>query len=416
MGKGWKAGPRGGKLVKPVDIRSLKIDAPSQPEAPPGAAVGVDKFALYQDAVQAPQGDISWILRFYREYVGLQVPLHLREDFCGTAMISATWCRGDVRRTAIGVDLDKEALMWGALHNGDGMLGGSAADQFCLLHSNVLDDVKSAPRITPAAAAHPVSLAAGDKAAQGDAADGACGDDMTNIRAQSDSTAAQGSAAAAPAGEAASADADGSTDKEEELRGTPADVVASVNFSLCLLHTREDAMRYLRLARAAMQQEHGSIMVLDLLGGPSAECDARIDRSNTVTGASFLWEQEGYNPVTREIYCHISLRRRGIIVLPRIWNYHWRLWTIPEATELLLAAGFHAVHTWLRPMRQTGCAGEDDEDEEADFLQCSAQQPLPPDVLQKINSRGWVAYLVAVVQPQQVPVIQKVTVQEHEGC
>lgn len=38
----------------------------------------------------------------------------------------------------------------------------------------------------------------------------------------------------------------------------------------------------------------------------------------------------------------------------RIWNYHWRLWTIPEATELLLAAGFDAVHTWLRPMRQTG--------------------------------------------------------------
>lgn len=117
------------------------------------------------------------------------------------------------------------------------------------------------------------------------------------------------------------------------------------------------------------------LQVLDLLGGPSAECDARIDRSNTVTGASFLWEQEGYNPVrtgvsvghqhkqqspaisivedalpqavpeqhcdqkmcmgwqldtkftihrctllpqvTREIYCHISLRRRGIIVLPR---------------------------------------------------------------------------------------------------
>jgi hypothetical protein len=38
--------------------------------------------------------------------------------------------------------------------------------------------------------------------------------------------------------------------------------------------------------------------VLDLLGGPSAECDARIDRSNTVTGASFLWEQDGFSPVS----------------------------------------------------------------------------------------------------------------------
>jgi hypothetical protein len=116
-------------------------------DVPLGAANAgdVDKFALYQDAVQAPQGDVSWMLRFYREYVGLQVwairacirsslhmhcchqqhlpqlsapilhhshssqvscasqvPLHLREDFCGTAMISATWCKGDVRRTATG--------------------------------------------------------------------------------------------------------------------------------------------------------------------------------------------------------------------------------------------------------------------------------------------------------------------------
>jgi len=38
-----------------------------------GAAGSVDKFALYQSAVQAPQGDISWMLRFYRQYVGLQV-------------------------------------------------------------------------------------------------------------------------------------------------------------------------------------------------------------------------------------------------------------------------------------------------------------------------------------------------------
>ncbi len=38
---------------------------------------------------------------------------------------------------AAGVDVDMEALAWGAQHNGDGMLGGSAADQLCLLHSNV---------------------------------------------------------------------------------------------------------------------------------------------------------------------------------------------------------------------------------------------------------------------------------------
>lgn len=207
--------------------------------------------------------------------------------------------------------------MWGALHNGDGMLGGSAADQLCLLHSNVgsafelgqhwsspvaeqchvlpsrhravsvqscskhgmstrlcvhlqvLDDVKGAARITAAAAAQPASLATSDRAVLGDAPNGAGGDARNG--AQSDAAAAEGSAAAAPAAGGAEpadadADADASADREEELRSRPADVVASVNFSLCLLHTRGDAMHYLRLARAAMQQEHGSIMVGSITG------------------------------------------------------------------------------------------------------------------------------------------------------
>jgi hypothetical protein len=38
---------------------------------------------------------------------------------------------------ATGVDIDREALAWGAQHNGDALLGGSATEQLCLLHSNV---------------------------------------------------------------------------------------------------------------------------------------------------------------------------------------------------------------------------------------------------------------------------------------
>lgn len=43
-------------------------------------------------------------------------------------------------------------------------------------------------------------------------------------------------------------------------------------------------------------------------------------------------------------------------VLRRVWSYHWRLWAIPDAREMLLEAGFDAVHVWLRPMRQQGSA------------------------------------------------------------
>lgn len=59
----------------------------------------------------------------------VQVPLHLREDFCGTALLASTWCRGDiVKRTAMGLDIDGGALTWGMQHNGEG-LAGDAMDQ-----------------------------------------------------------------------------------------------------------------------------------------------------------------------------------------------------------------------------------------------------------------------------------------------
>ena len=65
-----------------------------------------------------------------------QVPLHFREDFSGTSLISAAWCKTDVRRTALGVDIDREALEWGWKHNGQAMLS-SAPEQLCLVEANV---------------------------------------------------------------------------------------------------------------------------------------------------------------------------------------------------------------------------------------------------------------------------------------
>ena len=50
------------------------------------------------------------------------------------------------------------------------------------------------------------------------------------------------------------------------------------------------------------------MLVLDLLGGPAAERDDRMERRNAVTGAEFVWEQERFEPVSREIVCYLSLR------------------------------------------------------------------------------------------------------------
>jgi hypothetical protein len=75
-----------------------------------------DKYVLYQEAVQDPEGDVRRLARMYESRFG-RPPRTLREDFCGTAAIACTWVRGRRERLAIGVDLDPEPLAWCRAHN-----------------------------------------------------------------------------------------------------------------------------------------------------------------------------------------------------------------------------------------------------------------------------------------------------------
>lgn len=75
-----------------------------------------DPFELYQLSVQSPDDDIVFLNRVYKQLFG-RAPRHFREDFCGTALLCATWVARDKRNTAEGFDLDPNALAWGQVHN-----------------------------------------------------------------------------------------------------------------------------------------------------------------------------------------------------------------------------------------------------------------------------------------------------------
>lgn len=103
-----------------------------------------DKHVLYQRSVQDPPSDIRFIDRVFKEKYGT-LPLSLREDFCGTALMCADWVRNKPQRTALGLDLHAPTLAWGQKHNVDPL--GDAAKRVQLLQQNV-----SAP------APHPVDV------------------------------------------------------------------------------------------------------------------------------------------------------------------------------------------------------------------------------------------------------------------
>ena len=86
------------------------------PRRPALSARTADRYALYQEAVQSPEEDFAFLRRIYRKHAGREA-LHLREDFCGTALLSSTWVKRSARHTAEGFDLDPEPLAWGKKHN-----------------------------------------------------------------------------------------------------------------------------------------------------------------------------------------------------------------------------------------------------------------------------------------------------------
>lgn len=109
-------------------------------------AQSADIHDLYQQSVQAPEADIEFFTETYEQLRGKK-PLTMREDFCGTALLSVEWCRSDPERLAFGVDLSQETLDWGREHNII-PAGESVAQRITLRHGNVLDPVEEKVDIT----------------------------------------------------------------------------------------------------------------------------------------------------------------------------------------------------------------------------------------------------------------------------
>lgn len=106
-------------------------------------ASSADKFKLYLAAVQSPDSEVEFMDRVYRKANG-RLPALMREDFCGTAAICAEWVRARDDNKAIGVDLCRETLDWGLVHN-IGTLPPDVARRVTLLNRDVRD--VTAPKV-----------------------------------------------------------------------------------------------------------------------------------------------------------------------------------------------------------------------------------------------------------------------------
>ncbi|KAG9455069.1 hypothetical protein H6P81_007973 [Aristolochia fimbriata] len=321
------------------------------------------KFDLYQKSVQSPKGDISYLMKFFLLYVGGRLPLHLQEDFCGTALLSTEWLRGDPRRTAIGLDMDLEALLW-CLDNNINKIGSDSSSRLSLFHGNVLQPDKA-------------SLI--DYKCQG--ATNSTNSDSIFEESAVHATALKPNEQFDPQKHI---DCKGCTKKIDSLPGR--DIVCAFNYSCCCLQSRAELIVYFKHAHSCLSRK-GGIFVMDLYGGTSSEAKLRLKRR--FSNFTYVWEQEDFDIINRttRISLHFHVGKREII--PHAFSYNWRLWSLPEIKDCLLEAGFRYVHFWIREMPDTNERGNSEE--------FNAGRDVKYEELSSFQQRdAWNAYIVAV--------------------
>ncbi|GJP37674.1 hypothetical protein CLOM_g22108 [Closterium sp. NIES-68] len=339
-------------------------------------------------------------------------------------MSSAEWLRGDPRRTALGLDIDEQALSWGIREN-FASLPGSARGRACMLLGDVRDPLTSARFACPEV----LDGQEGDEQSAAEGGVAGAGKDGAEVSCISTQSTGAPSAAAGPV-----------WPQLEKLRRQRADLICAFNFSSCCLLHRSELLAYFRSARARLAGGGtggesvadggagsgavrggggggggGGVFAMDLYGGTSSEGALKLHRR--YGDMDYTWEQERFDAVTRTTRISLHFRvphdwvpassapdstRRGgrkrqqpKRVLRSAFSYSWRLWTIPEVRELMQEAGFDSVHVWMRKMPDL--ADREDEEEEVEMDEHAAFE----EVETFLQTDSWNAYVVGVVKPRR---------------
>ncbi len=162
-----------------------------------------------------------------------------------------------------------------------------------------------------------------------------------------------------------------------DVRSTKApksDIIMASNFSWLIFKTREELKAYFKACHQRLNKN--GMMIMDMLGGSDChEPNVEVDRRHHFT---YYWEQYEFNPITHDAKFAIHFKEPGQKKRVDVFQYDWRLWSIPEAVEILKEAGFSDVHVYW-----------EDDDEDGD-----GNGNFRPQ--KRVEScASWVAYLAA---------------------
>jgi SAM-dependent methyltransferase len=155
----------------------------------------------------------------------------------------------------------------------------------------------------------------------------------------------------------------------------PMDMVLAMNFSYFIFMTRREMAQYFKSVHRSLAED--GVFFLDAFGGYEAAKELTEERD--CDGFTYIWEQASFNPISAEMQCYIHFVTDEGVRMDRAFDYRWRLWTLPEITELLSESGFAQVDVYWE--------GTDEETGEGNDTYTASQEGTA--------DAGWVCYIVA---------------------
>ena len=133
-----------------------------------------------------------------------------------------------------------------------------------------------------------------------------------------------------------------------DVRQPLSQLIGAFNFSYMVFRDRPIFLQYLVNAKRSLHP--GGLFMLDIWGGSESQVlqeeQREIDNSDDENIGDFIftWDQDVFDPTTYFCTTRIHFSFRDDSELRNAFVYHWRMWTIPEVTELMKDAGFQDVH------------------------------------------------------------------------
>lgn len=155
----------------------------------------------------------------------------------------------------------------------------------------------------------------------------------------------------------------------------PVDAVLAMNFSYYLFTTRQALRGYFESVRSTLTED--GVLFLDAFGGYDAHRE--LEERTEFDEFTYVWDQATFDPIHHHMTCQIHFEFPDGSELKKAFEYHWRLWTLPEIRELLLEAGFSSATVYWE--------GTDESTGEGDGIYSPSERGDA--------DAGWICYLVA---------------------